>query len=145
MSLNRPPFNDPQTREIIGAGMDVHNELGCGFLEAVYRRPFAIELRNRNVPFVSDKKFPVIYKSQPTGAYYVADFFCFDDIVVELKAQKSLTPIDQAQTINYLKLAKRRRGLILNFGARRLEWRRIVLGPVDRCAPPSRGEAAGGE
>ena len=127
MSPKRPAFNDPQTHEIIGAGMDAHTELGCGFLEAVYRRPFAIELRKRNVPFVMEKKFPVIYKGEPTGVYYVADFVCFDDVIVELKAQQALTPIDEAQTINYLKLSKRRRGLLLNFGAERLEWQRFVV------------------
>ena len=117
---------DPQTHQIIGAGMDVHTEPGCGFLEQVYGRPFAIELRKRNVPFVIGRKFPVIYKGEPTGVYYIADFVCFDDIVVELKAQKSLTPIDEAQILNYLKLSKCRRGLLLNFGAQRLEWQRFV-------------------
>jgi GxxExxY protein len=127
MPPNRPAFNDPQTFEVIGAGMDVHTELGCGFLEAVYRRPFAIELRKRKVPFVMEKQFPVIYKGERTGVYYIADFVCFDDIIVELKAQKALGPLDEAQAINYMKLSKRRRAVILNFGADRLEWRRRVL------------------
>jgi GxxExxY protein len=102
-------------------------ELGCGFLEAVYRRPFAIELRKRNVPYTIEQNFPVIYKGEPTGVWYVADFVCFDDVIVELKAQKTLSPIDEAQTINYLKLAKRRRALLLNFGTPRLQWQRFVL------------------
>ena len=107
--------------------MDVHTELGCGFLEAVYRRPFAIELRKRNVPFESEKKFPVIYKGEPTGVYYVADFVCFGEVIVELKAQKAIGPIEEAQALNYLKLSKCRLALILNFGAKCLEWCRRVL------------------
>ena len=107
--------------------MDVHNELGCGFLEQVYRKPFAIELKKRNVPFVIEKKFPVIYKGEPTGVYYTPDFVCFGEIIVELKAVKSLGPIDEAQTINYCKLSKCRRGVLFNFGAKRLEWQRFAV------------------
>ena len=86
--------------------MDVHTELGCGFLEPVYRRPFAIELRKRNVPFVMEKKFPVIYKGEPTDVFYVPDFVCFSEVIVELKALKAIGPIEEAQALNYLKLSK---------------------------------------
>ena len=133
---------DSQTYQIIGAGMEVHNELGCGFLEQVYRIPLAIELRKRDVPFTIEKRFPVIYKGEPTGVYYTPDFVCYGDVVVELKAIRSIGPIEEAQTINYLKLSKCSRAMILNFGATTLEWRRFVLSDLQRRRiRPSRGAA----
>jgi GxxExxY protein len=69
----------------------------------------------------------VIYKGQPTGLYYRADFFCFGEIIIELKAVRSLGPVDEAQAINYLKVSKLKRALLINFGAKSLEWRRLVL------------------
>ena len=133
---------DPQTYQIIGAGMEVHNELGCGFLEQVYRRPLAIELRHRDVSFVIEKQFPVIYKGEPTGVYYTPDFVCYGDVIVELKAIRSIGPIEEAQTINYMKLSKCSRALILNFGATTLEWRRFVLSDLYRRPSPRRGRYA---
>jgi GxxExxY protein len=118
---------DPQTYAIIGAGMGVHSELGCGFVEPVYRRPFAIELAAKGVPFKTDVRFPVIYKGEPTGLYYVADFVCFDEVVVEIKALKSIGPLETAQTLNYLKVSGLGRALVINFGARSLQWERLVL------------------
>jgi GxxExxY protein len=118
---------DPQTYDIIGAAMEVHSQLGCGFVELVYRRPLAIELRARNIPFHIEKRLPVIYKGEPTGVYFTPDFVCFGEVIVELKALKAIGPIEEAQALNYLKLAKFRCALLLNFGAKSLEWHRVVL------------------
>jgi GxxExxY protein len=118
---------DPQTYDIIGGAMDVHCELGSGFLEPVYHRPLAIELATRQIPFAREVPYEVIYKGQPTGLYYRADFVCFGEIIIELKAVRSLGPVDEAQAINYLKVSKLKRALLINFGAKSLEWRRLVL------------------
>jgi GxxExxY protein len=107
--------------------MDVHCELGSGFLEPVYHRPLAIELATRQIPFAREVPYEVIYKGQPTGLYYRADFVCFGEIIIELKAVRSLGPVDEAQAINYLKVSKLKRALLINFGAKSLEWRRLVL------------------
>jgi GxxExxY protein len=118
---------DPRTYDIIGAAMEVHTQLGCGFVELVYRRPFARELAARSVPFEMEKRLPVIYKGEPTGVYFTPDFVCFGDVIVELKALKALGPIEEAQALNYLKLAKFRCALVLNFGTKSLQWQRFVL------------------
>lgn len=107
--------------------MAVHNELGCGFLESVYRVSLALELEARRIPFRTEVPFPLAYKGQPLSLHYRADLVCFESVVVEVKALKALGPIEHAQAINYLKASGLARGLILNFGARSLEYRRVVL------------------
>jgi GxxExxY protein len=77
---------DPRTYAIIGAAMEVHKQLSCGFLESVYQESLAIELTNRNIPFAREVRLPVYYKGQLLGTSYCADFICFDSIIVELKA-----------------------------------------------------------
>src|SRR5262245_29390370 len=92
---NRRTLMDAQTYEIIGAGMDVHRELGCGFHERVYRHPFAIELAARRVPFRTEVRFPIVYKGQVMPVHYRVDFVCFDDVLVELKALGCIGPLEQ--------------------------------------------------
>jgi GxxExxY protein len=108
--------------------MEVHRELGCGFHERVYRHPFALELTARHVPFRAEVKFRIFYKGQPMPLYYRVDFVCFGEVVVELKALAAIGPLEHSQVINQLKASKLRRGLLLNFGARSLQFRRIVYG-----------------
>jgi GxxExxY protein len=78
-------------------------------------------------PLNPNAKLPVIYKGEPTGVYFTPDFVCFGDVIVELKALKALGPIEEAQALNYVKLAKFRCALVLNFGAKSLEWQRFLL------------------
>ncbi len=120
-------FDDPQTYEIIGAAMAVHRELGCGFLEAVSREALTIELRERGIPFVREARLPVQYRDRVLPLFYTVDFICYDEVLVELKALRAIGPVEEAQLINYLRVARRSRGLVLNFGATSLQHRRLVL------------------
>jgi GxxExxY protein len=122
----RSAFDDPQTFAIIGAAMAVHSELGCGFLEAVYREALAVELRARDIPFASEVRLPIYYKGHLLDIVYRVDFVCFDAVLVEAKALGLLTPVDEAQVIHYLRAARRQRALLLNFGAASLQHRRLV-------------------
>ena len=119
---------DPRTYKIIGAAMEVHRQLGCGFLEAVYQEALALELKNREVPFSRELLFPVTYKGYRLRTEYRPDFICFDSVIVELKALTALSPVEESQLINYLKVTGLHTGLLLNFGARSLQQRRLVLG-----------------
>ncbi len=112
---------------IVGAAMEVHKELGCGFLEAVYQEAFQLELQSRNIPFVSQKQLPLFYKGQRLAKEYYADIICDNKIIVELKALDQLTPIATAQILNYLKATSLKVGLLINFGSTSLEWKRYVL------------------
>ena len=123
---HRPDFADPQTYTIIGAAMEVHRTLGCGFLESVYRRALVVEFLHREIAFASEVAVTVSYKGETLPGAFRADFICDDSILVEVKALSSLGNGEIAQTLNYLKAAKLHRGLLLNFGAPRLQYRRIV-------------------
>ena len=119
--------NDPRTFAVIGAAMEVHKHLGCGFLEPVYQEALALEFTRRNIPFRSEIKLPVYYKGQLLATNYCADFICFDSVVVELKALAHMSGTEEAQVINYLKATAYEIGLLLNFGGRSRQHRRLVL------------------
>lgn len=125
--MNNLTQRDPRTYTIIGVAMEVHRQLGCGFLEAVYQEAFALELKNQGVPFSRELKFPVTYKGQLLNSYYIPDFICFGQVIVELKALSRLGSMEASQLINYLKVTGYHTGLLLNFGTRSLEKRRFVL------------------
>ena len=108
--------SDPRTYAIIGAAMEVHRHLGCGFLEPVYQGAVAVELANRSIPFQAQREFPITYKEHRLDAYYKPDFICFDEVVVELKALGRLSSVEESQIINYLKVTGFEIGLLINFG-----------------------------
>jgi GxxExxY protein len=118
---------DPQTYAIIGAAMEVHCELGHGFLEAVYQEALALELASRKVPFQREAPLIVKYKKQPLACAYKADFICHGEILVELKAINRLGNPEKSQVINNLNATKLTRALLFNFGPPSLEHQRIVL------------------
>jgi GxxExxY protein len=118
---------DPQTRAIIGAAMEVHRQLGPGFLEAVYQEALAIEFADRGIPFQREQELPINYKGRRLSCKYRADFVCYGDIIVELKALPLLTGFEEAQVIDYLKATKLKRGLLFNFGRPSLEFKRLVF------------------
>ena len=107
--------------------MEVHKQLGCGFLEPVYQEALAIELAKRDIPFRREVRLPVYYKGQLLATAYCADFICFDSVVIELKALAHMSRTEEAQVINYLKATGYEVGLLLNFGGRSLQHRRFVL------------------
>lgn len=116
---------DPLTYAIIGAAMEVHTQLGNGFLEAVYHEALAIEMSRRGIPFQHEAPLPIEYKGQPLKTIYRADFVCYDAIIVEIKALKRLSGTEESQIINYLKATGLKTGLLLNFGAPSLEKKRF--------------------
>jgi len=122
---------DPETFAIIGAAMEVHRELGRGFLELVYQTALALEFQERGIPFKAEVALPIRYKGKLLTCAYRADFVCFENIIVETKAISQLTSADHSQLINELKATGLQRGLLLNFGASSLEHKRLVFGPVE--------------
>lgn len=117
---------DPETYAILGAAMEVHRELGCGFLEAVYAEALDFELEERRIPHEREQAIPIRYKSRLLPANYRADFVCLGSIIVEIKALAALGGVEEAQLLNYLKATGLPRGLLINFGTPSLGWKRMV-------------------
>ena len=110
--------------EIIGAAMEVHNTLGQGFLESMYQEALEIEMSKREIPFSSQTKIQIHYKDIPMEHYFVADFVCYDKIIVELKSVSAILPEHEAQIINYLRATGFKLGILLNFNEESLFFKR---------------------
>jgi GxxExxY protein len=113
------------TKEIIGAAMEVHSQLGTGFLESVYEEAMVVEFDLRGINYERQKTLDVFYKERKVKQF-ICDFLVNGEVLVELKAIKNLTDIEMAQVLNYLKSTGLRLGLLFNFGAKSLEWKRII-------------------
>ncbi|MDR1632758.1 MAG: GxxExxY protein [Dysgonamonadaceae bacterium] len=118
---------EEETYKIIGAAMEVHRELGCGFLEAVYQEALELEFQTKNIPYEREKRLKIYYKGKELSKFYVADFVCFDSIIVETKALSGITNEHYSQIINYLKATKIEIGLLINFGEKSLTNKRVIL------------------
>jgi len=121
------PNRDPQTFQIIGAAMEVHSNLHRGLFEGFYCDALAIEFGIRSIPFEAQRAIQLEYKGHAINRPYHMDFVCFGEVVVEVKAVSALTPADEAQLLNYLAMSKIKRGLLLNFGSKSLEYKRMVM------------------
>lgn len=106
--------------------MQVHSELGCGFLEAVYQEALEIEFRQKGIPYEREKELSIFYKGILLQKTYKADFVCFDKIIVELKSLSELNNDHRAQIINYLKATDMKLGLLINFGEKTLKYERFA-------------------
>ena len=115
------------TQEVIGAAMEVHRELGSGFLEYVYEEALCYELNLRKISFERQKELDIYYNDLLIPRKYKPDLIVDDKVIVELKATLGLTEIEEAQLLNYLKATKIRVGLLLNFGKKSLEVKRRIL------------------
>ena len=113
------------TRKIIGAAMEVHRVLGAGFVESVYEESLAIEFGLRKIPYERQRPIDVIYKGR-VAKHFICDFIVYGKIIVELKAIKEISDIEQAQVLNYLKSSELNLGLLLNFGSSSLEVKRLI-------------------
>jgi GxxExxY protein len=116
-----------ESKEIIGACFEVHNQLGPGFLEAVYQEALIYELGYRQIPFIKEKRLDVFYKGLKLEKFYIADFVCFDKIILEIKANDGLVDEHIAQVLNYLRATNYRLGLLINFGTPKVQIKRIIL------------------
>lgn len=114
------------TYEIIGAAMEVHATLGPGFLESVYQEALAIEFSTRGIPFDPEKRLDIFYKGIKLEKHFEADFICDNKVIVEIKALSALTNEHQSQVLNYLKATGIKVGLLINFGSKSLEHKRMI-------------------
>ena len=119
-------INENMTGRIINACIEVHNELGNGFLETVYQEALEEEFKIQEIPYEREKLLPIIYKGKRLSKEYYADFVCYDSIIVELKAVTVLSKPHKAQVLNYLNAANLDIGLLINFGETSLKWDRIT-------------------
>jgi len=117
---------DPRTFAIIGAAMEVHRHLGCGFTEPVYQDALEIEFRLRGIPFKREDELRIIYKEEELNSKYKPDFICFGEVIVELKALTTLSGTEEMQVLNYLKATGFKVGLLMNFGNPSLEFERYI-------------------
>jgi GxxExxY protein len=107
---------EEETYAIRGAVFAVYKEMGCGFLEAVYQECLEKELTHRSIPYIAQQELRLTYKGEAILQTYKPDLICFDKIILELKALKSVGPKHKAQLLNYLKVSELNVGLLINFG-----------------------------
>lgn len=125
--MNTDILYPQESYNIVGAIIEVHKRLGCGFLEKVYQEALAVEFQVRGIPYEREKHLAIQYRDRMLDTDYMADFVCYDKINVELKAVENLTDVHRAQVMNYLKMSNMRLGLLVNFNVDFIRPQRIVM------------------
>jgi GxxExxY protein len=115
-----------QSYQIIGKCFEVHNELGPGFLEVVYKDALELEFQQAGIPYEREKEYSIIYKGNFLRRKYYADFVVFNSVILEVKAVSGITDDFVARCINYLKVSGNKLALLVNFGEPKLNYQRIV-------------------
>jgi GxxExxY protein len=116
-----------ESYKIIGVCLEVYNTLGMGFDEAVYKDAIEIEFKKLNIDYIREKEFDVFYKGIPLNRKFYVDFFVYNKINLEVKSKSSLQEAHILQTKNYCACAKTKLGILVNFGATSLEYKRILI------------------
>jgi len=128
MTTNKILYKD-ESFKIIGACMKVHNELGTGFLEAVYEEALEIEFHKQQIPYQKQVRLHLNYEGQQLKKMYRADFICYDKIILELKVVQNVPIVFYKQLKNYLKATNLELGILINFGESSLTYKRILNNP----------------
>ena len=115
-----------ESYKIVGACMKVHRSLGSGFLEAVYQEALMREFESEGIPYESQVKLPVFYEGEKLKKYYIADFICYDKIIIEIKSVSQIPIVFYSQLKNYLAATKKELGMLVNFGEPSLVYKRIL-------------------
>jgi GxxExxY protein len=118
---------DPETYAVIGAAMEVHRELHHGFVEPIYQDAFAVELNLRRIPFERERPLQVFYNGGILPSTYKADFVCFGTLLVECNALPAIGHLEEGQVLNYLRITRLMRAVLLNFGTRSFTYKRLIL------------------
>ena len=126
MPIPQGESHDERSYAVIGAAMEVHRQVGCGFLERVYSEALALELKLRGIPYKREVRFAITYKDRLLPVTYLVDFVCEGVLIVEVKALPAIGPPERAQVLNYLRASGLARAVLLNFGATSLQMRRFV-------------------
>lgn len=115
-----------ETKTILGCAFDVLNGVGPGLHEKIYENGLTAAFRHRGIPFAQQRRFPVLFLGETIGEF-IPDLLVFDAIIVDPKVIDKITDHERGQMLNYLRITKKRVGLIVNFKHARLEWERLVL------------------
>lgn len=115
-----------ESYKIIGICMDIHTTLGNGFLEAVYSEVLEKEFVKNNIPYQREVKLDLFFNGEKLDKKYKADFICFDNIILEIKAVSFIHENFTKQILNYLKATDKKLGLLINFGEKSLKYKRII-------------------
>jgi GxxExxY protein len=120
---------EQETYKIIGACMQVHQKLGNGFLESVYQEALEKVFEKQQIPYFRHKLLYILFDGKPLSKFFVADFVCYNSIILEIKAAVFIHPENSKQVINYLKATDFKVGLLINFGQSSLQWKRFIHTP----------------
>ena len=125
--MDRELIYKNETYRIIGLCMEVHRELGHGFLEIVYKDALELLFRQNDIPYEREKEYKIKFRNVILPHKFFADFVVFDKIILEVKAGAGIVDDNIAQTLNYLKVSENKLALLVNFGRMQLEYKRLIF------------------